>query len=66
MEAPIKRKGKVLVVENHIEVTDITTPPEKPTFKRMNKQLKEARNEISNLKGEGLVERKKLKDLMDL
>jgi hypothetical protein len=68
VEAPIKRKGKgkTEVVENHIEVIDITTPPENPTFKRLNKQLKEARKEIANLKGEGLDERKNLKDLMDM
>jgi hypothetical protein len=68
VEAPIKRKGKgkVEVVEKHIEVIDITTPPENPTFKRLNRQLKEARKEIANLKGEGLAERKKLKDLMDM
>jgi hypothetical protein len=52
VEAPIKRKGKgkVVVVEKHIEVIDITTPPKNPTFKRLNRQLKEARNEIANLK----------------
>jgi hypothetical protein len=32
----------------------------------LNKQVKEARNEISNFKGEGLVERKTLSDLMDM
>ena len=68
MEAPIKRKGKGknVLIEEHIEVIDITTPLENPTFKRLNKQIKEARNEIANLKGEGLVERKKLNDLMDM
>ena len=68
MEAPIKRKGidKTLPIEEHIEIIDIMTPLENPTFKRMNKQLKEARNEITNLKREGFVERKKLSDLMDM
>jgi hypothetical protein len=32
----------------------------------LGKQLKEDRKEIVNLKGEGLVERKKLKDIMDM
>jgi hypothetical protein len=32
----------------------------------LNRQLKEARKEISNLKGEGLAKRKKLKDVMDM
>jgi uncharacterized protein (DUF3084 family) len=68
VEAPIKRKGKgkVEAAEKHIEVIDITTPPENPTLKKQNRQLKEARKEIANLKGEGLVERKKLSDLMDM
>jgi hypothetical protein len=61
-----KGKGKVEVGEKDIEVIDITTPLENPTFKRPNIQLKEARKEIPNLKGEGLDERKKFKDLMDL
>jgi hypothetical protein len=30
------------------------------------RQLREARKEIAHLKGEGLAERKKLKDLMDM
>jgi hypothetical protein len=68
VEAPIKRKGKgkIVPIEEHIKVIDITTPLENPTFKRMNRQLKEPRNEIANLKGEWLVERKKLNDLMDM
>jgi hypothetical protein len=38
VEAPIKRKGKgkIVPIEEHIEVIDITTPPENTTFKRMN------------------------------
>jgi hypothetical protein len=68
VEAPIKRKGKgkILPIEDNIEVIDITTRPESPTFKRKNRQLKEAGTEIANLKVEGLVERKKLNDLMDM
>ena len=68
MEAPIKKKckGKVVAIEMHIEVIEIISPLENRTFKRMNRQVKEARNEIANLKGEGLVERKKWNDLTDL
>jgi hypothetical protein len=68
VEAPIKIKGKGKdeVVEKNIEFIDITIPWENPTFKRLNRQLKEARNEIYNLKGEGLVDRKKMKDIMDM
>jgi hypothetical protein len=53
MEPPIKRKGKGKIesIEKHIDFIDITTPPENPTFKRMNKQLKEARKEIASLEG---------------
>jgi hypothetical protein len=49
METPIKRKGKGKVedVKKHIEVIDITTPPENTTFKRMIRQLREARDEIA-------------------
>jgi uncharacterized protein (DUF3084 family) len=68
MEAPIKRKGKgkVEAVEKHIEVIDITTPPENTTFKRLIRQLREARDEIAKLKREELVGKKKLRDLMDM
>ena len=68
MEAPIKRKdkGKIVPTEEHIEVIDITTPLENTTFKRLIGQLKEARVEITKLKREELIERKKLSDLMDM
>jgi hypothetical protein len=68
VEDPIKRKGKVKIVpiEEHIEVIDITTPPENTTFKRLIRQLREAKDEIHKLKREELVERKKLSDLMDM
>lgn len=67
-EAPVKRKdkGKIGVVEKHIEVIDITTPSENPTFKRLIRQLRDARKEVACLKEEGFAERKKLKDLMDM
>jgi hypothetical protein len=37
-----------------------------PTFKTLIRQLRDARKEISHLKGEGLDERKNLKDPMDM
>jgi hypothetical protein len=61
-----KHKGKGENVENPIEIIYITTPPDSPTFKRLIRQLKDARKEIFHLKGEGLAERKKMKDLMDM
>jgi uncharacterized protein (DUF3084 family) len=68
VEAPINIKGKskIVPIEEHIEVIEITTHLENLAFKRMNKHLKEAKTEIANLKREGLVERKKLNDLMDM
>jgi hypothetical protein len=67
-EASIKRKdkGKIGTVEKRIDFIDITNPPKNHTFKRLIKQLREARKDISHLKGEGLAERKKMKDLMDV
>jgi len=67
VEAPIKRKGKgkIVPIKDPIEVVDITTPPENPTFKRLKRQLKEARAKIVKLKREELVE-KNLSDLMDM
>jgi hypothetical protein len=68
VEVPIKRKGigKVVVFEEHIEVIDITTPPKNTTFKRLIRQLREARAEIVKLKREELDGRKKLNDLMNM
>ena len=66
MRAPIQRKGKSVPIKNPIEIVDIKTPPENPTFKRLNRHLKEARTEISKLKREDLVEKKKLSDIMDM
>jgi len=67
VEDSIKRKGKgkIVPIEEHIEVINITTP-ENPTFKRLKKQLKEARTKIAQLKGEGLFEKNNLNDLMDM
>jgi hypothetical protein len=61
-----KDKGKIETVEKNIEVIDITTPPENPTFKRLIRHLREDRKEIAHLKGEGLTERKNMKDLMNM
>ena len=68
MEAPVKKKGKGknVPIEEHIEVIDITTPPENTTFKTLIRQLREARAEIAKLKREELVKRNKLSDLMDM
>jgi hypothetical protein len=47
-----------------IEVININTPPNNHTFKRLIRQLREARKEVSHLKEEGLSQRIKMKELM--
>jgi hypothetical protein len=37
VRAPIQRKGKSVPIKELIEIVDITTPPENPTFKRLNR-----------------------------
>lgn len=66
VRAPIQRKGKGVPIKEPIELVDITTPLENPTFKRINKKFKEARTEIAKLKREEFLEKKKLSDLMDM
>jgi hypothetical protein len=64
----IQKKGKSIVFEEHVEIIDITTPQEErnPTFKRLKRQLKEARDEVDELKKEELVLERKIKGLMDM
>jgi chromosome segregation ATPase len=64
----IHKKGKSIVFEEHVEIIDITTPQEErnPTFKRLKRQLKEARDEVDELKKEELVSERKIKGLMDM
>jgi hypothetical protein len=61
-----KDKGKGEATENPVEVINITTPPDNPTFKRLIRQLRDARKEVSHLKGERLTERRKMSELMDM
>jgi hypothetical protein len=61
-----KDKGKGETIEKPVEVINITTPPDNPTFKRLIRQLRDARKEIVHLKGERLTERKKMSELMDM
>jgi hypothetical protein len=61
-----KDKGKGEATENPVEVININTPPDNPTFKRLIRQLRDARKEVSRLKGERLTERRKMKELMDM
>jgi hypothetical protein len=61
-----KDKGKGEATEKPVEVININTPPDNPTFKRLIRQLRDARKEVSHLKGERLTERRKMKELMDM
>jgi SNF2 family DNA or RNA helicase len=60
-------KGKSIVVEELVEIIDTTTPQKERnhTFKWLNKQLKEARVEIYEMKKGELVENNNLNGLMD-
>jgi hypothetical protein len=51
-----KYKGKA--TEKPIEVIKIITPPSNPTFKRLIRELRKARKEVSRLKEESLTEKK--------
>jgi hypothetical protein len=67
-KAPVQKKdkGKGETIEKHVEFINITTPPDNPTFKRLIRQLRDARKEIFHLKGERLTERRKMSELMDM
>jgi hypothetical protein len=67
-ETSTQRKGKSKYFEQPIEIVDITTPQHEsnPTFKRLKRQLKEARVEADKLKKEDLDSRKKLKGMMGM
>jgi uncharacterized protein YaaN involved in tellurite resistance len=63
-----RKKVNLNLLSNPIEVVDITTPQHEsnPTFKRLKRQLKEARVEVDKLKKEDLGSRKKLKEMMGM
>ena len=61
-----KDKGKGEATENLVEVINIITPPNHPTFKRLIRKLRDARKEVVRLKGERLTERRKMSELMDI
>jgi hypothetical protein len=48
-----------------VEVININSPPSNQTFKRLIRQLREARKDIAHLKSEELSQRIKMKELMD-
>jgi len=47
-----------------IETVHITTPSSNQTFKRLIKQIREARKEVAHMKSKALSKRIKMKDLM--
>jgi hypothetical protein len=55
-----KDKGKGEATENPIEIIDIISPPDNPTFKRLIKKVTDARNEFSHLKEKILTKRRKM------
>jgi hypothetical protein len=61
-----KDKGKGKDTKEPIEVINISTLPDNPTFKRLIRQLRDARKEVVRLKAESLTERRKMKELMDM
>jgi hypothetical protein len=65
-KAPIKEKYKGETIKKPVEVININTPPSNHTFKRLIRQLREARKEVSRWKEESLTERIKMKELMDI
>jgi hypothetical protein len=67
-ETSAQQKDKVQFSKKPMEVIDINTPPHEsnPTFKRLRRQLKDAKTEIDKLKKEDLESRIKLKDMLDL
>jgi hypothetical protein len=64
--ASVQYKYKGKSIEKPIEVININTPPSNPTFKRLIRQLREARKEVAHLKEESLTERRKMKEIMDM
>ena len=48
-----------------VETVHVTTPPDNQTFKRLIRQLRDARKEVAHLKAEAMSDRIKMKELMD-
>ena len=51
-------------MKNHVETIHVTTPPDSQTFKRLIRQLRDARKEVAQLKEEAMSVRVKMKELM--
>jgi hypothetical protein len=62
------QKEKIHIPKKPMEVIDINTPPHEgnPTFKRLKRQLQDAKAKIDKLKKEELDSRIKLKEMLDI
>ena len=65
MDTVIPMQQEEETMKNHVETVHITTPPSSQTFKRLIRQLKDARKEVAHLKAEAMSDRIKMKELMD-
>jgi len=68
IEASTQQKDKAQPSKKPIEIIDINTAPHEsnPNFKRLRRQLKDARDENEKLKKENLEARIKMKDMIEL
>ena len=53
-------------MKNPVETVHVTTPPNNHTFKRLIRQLRDARKEVAQLKREAMFDRAKMIELMDV
>jgi hypothetical protein len=68
VRSPAQMKGKSIATEKPIEIIDTTTPQKESnhSFKKFNRQLKEARIEIDEMKKGDLVSKKNINGLMGM
>jgi hypothetical protein len=63
--ALVQHKDEGEAMKKPIEVINLNTPPSNHTFKRLIRQLREARKEVACLKAKGLEDKRKMKEIMD-
>jgi hypothetical protein len=62
-EIPMQQEEETM--KNPVETVHVTTPPDNQTFKRLIRQLRDARKEVAQLKAKAMSDRVKMKELMD-
>jgi hypothetical protein len=62
-EIPMQQEEQTM--KNLVETVHVTTPLEHQTFKRLIRQLRDARKEVAQLKAEAMSDRVNMKELMD-